>query len=257
LIELLLIIPIVGILAALLLAAVAQAKDRAQRIQCANNVWQLGLALQGFMTDNQVYPLFINIGSRNGNYPEHNASWEAALQHSELSTSTNRVSSGRYLSQGVWKCPAVFKPHSFPTNRFYSCYGYNAYGMSAQTDASALGVGGHYLWNFPHNTRWPAPPVNENEIVSPSEMMAIGDGFEGGNGIVRDAVSMLWRTYGLTDDLGSTKRAQACHQGRANAVFCDGHVESPTLQFLFEDTSDEALRRWNRDHLPHREKLAP
>jgi len=44
---------------------------------------------------------------------------------------------------------------------------------------------------------------------------------------------------------------------KANVVFCDGHVESPTLQFLFEDTSDAALARWNRDHLPHREKLSP
>jgi len=43
----------------------------------------------------------------------------------------------------------------------------------------------------------------------------------------------------------------------ANVTFCDGHVESPTLKFLFEDTSDEALSRWNRDHLPHREKLSP
>jgi hypothetical protein len=34
-------------------------------------------------------------------------------------------------------------------------------------------------------------------------------------------------------------------------------VESPTLQFLFEDTSDAALSRWNRDHQPHREKLSP
>jgi prepilin-type processing-associated H-X9-DG protein len=47
------------------------------------------------------------------------------------------------------------------------------------------------------------------------------------------------------------------HQGHANVVFCDGHVESPALKFLFEDTSDEALSRWNRDHLPHREKLSP
>ena len=44
---------------------------------------------------------------------------------------------------------------------------------------------------------------------------------------------------------------------RANVVFCDGHVESPTLQFLFADTSDAALSRWNRDHQPHRERLAP
>jgi prepilin-type processing-associated H-X9-DG protein len=44
---------------------------------------------------------------------------------------------------------------------------------------------------------------------------------------------------------------------KANVVFCDSHVESPTLQFLFADTSDAALARWNRDHLPHREKLSP
>jgi hypothetical protein len=35
----------------------------------------------------------------------------------------------------------------------------------------------------------------------------------------------------------------------------DGHIESPTLQFLFADTSDAALSRWNRDHQPHRERL--
>jgi prepilin-type processing-associated H-X9-DG protein/prepilin-type N-terminal cleavage/methylation domain-containing protein len=248
LVELVVVITIIGILAALFLAAIAQVKGKALRIQCANNVRQLGLALQEFVTDSHGYPLFIS---------EHPGSWVAALQHSELSTTTNRVSSGKYLSQGVWKCPSVFRPNSFPTNRFFMSYGYNAYGMSAQTDTNSLGVGGHYVWDFPHNTRWPAPPVNENEIASPSEMMAIGDGFEGGNGIIRDAVSTLWRTYGLTDDLGGTKRSYGRHQGKANVVFCDGHVESPTLKFLFEDTSDAALSRWNRDHLPHRERLAP
>jgi len=45
--------------------------------------------------------------------------------------------------------------------------------------------------------------------------------------------------------------------GKANVAFCDGHVESPTLQFLFADTSDAALSRWNRDHQPHRERPAP
>lgn len=32
-------------------------------------------------------------------------------------------------------------------------------------------------------------------------------------------------------------------------------VEPPTLKFLFADNSNAALARWNRDHLPHREKL--
>ena len=40
-------------------------------------------------------------------------------------------------------------------------------------------------------------------------------------------------------------------------VFCDGHVESPTLQFLFTDTSAAALIRRNRDHQSHRDRLVP
>ena len=87
--------------------------------------------------------------------------------------------------------------------------------------------------------------------------MAIGDGLQGGNGIIKDGGWGLWRTYGLKDYFGSTKRSYARHQGHANVVFCDGHVESPTLPFLFADTSDDALSRGNRDHQPHREKLSP
>jgi hypothetical protein len=36
---------------------------------------------------------------------------------------------------------------------------------------------------------------------------------------------------------------------------CDGHVEAVKLSALFSETADEALRRWNKDNLPHRERL--
>jgi len=91
--------------------------------------------------------------------------------------------------------------------------------------------------------------------------MAIGDGFLGFNGLVLDGSWYLWRFKIASGSMKatpeSTKRSYSRHQGKANVVFCDGHVESPTLKFLFEDTSDAALVRWNRDHLPHREKLSP
>jgi prepilin-type processing-associated H-X9-DG protein len=131
--------------------------------------------------------------------------------------------------------------------------------MTAPTDTNSLGLGGHNVWSL-KQSRWPAPPVNETEITSPSEMMAIGDGFVGGNGVIRDGLPAMHRTYDMKNyfgDTDSTKRSYARHQGKANVVFCDGHVESPTLPFLFTDTSDAALSRWNRDHLPHREKLSP
>jgi prepilin-type N-terminal cleavage/methylation domain-containing protein/prepilin-type processing-associated H-X9-DG protein len=252
LVELLTVIAIIGVLSALLLLAIAHAKARAQRAVCLNNVRQLGIALRAFVADNGVYVLEGNPGYRQGAYPEHLTMWSTALQLTELSgsgSSTNRIPFAQWASQTVWKCPAANKPSSWPTNSgaFFS-YGYNVQGTSARTDTNSLGLGGQYVWSA---ARYPAPPVAESAVVNPSEMMAIGDGFKGGPGVIEDGDNWLWRSAGVTGYAGSTAHASARHQGKAEVVFCDGHVESPTLRFLFEDPSDAALVRWNRDHLPH------
>jgi prepilin-type N-terminal cleavage/methylation domain-containing protein/prepilin-type processing-associated H-X9-DG protein len=251
LVELLVVIAIIGILAVLSLSAISQSNKRALQIQCANNVRQLGFALQSFDAENNSYPLFVD--------PPHGA-WMAMLQHTELSTpTTNHVNASKYLREGVWKCPAAHKPSNLPPHRGYFSYGYNCYGLTRQTDTISLGLGGHNLWDplrIPASTNLPAPSVKESEVANPSGMMAIGDDFYGGDGVVNDGGFVLGRTSGLQDYFDSTKRSYARHEGKANVVFCDGHVETPKLQFLFADTSDDALCRWNRDNLPHREKLS-
>ena len=248
LIELLVVIAIIGILAVLLLNAVSQAKGKAQQIQCANNVRQLGIGLHLFVADNGAYPLGYD-GMIDTNYAN---TWAQALEH---------IFSNHNLTElkGVWHCPAFHPP---PSIEEQDDYGYNGFGLGGSViEENTFGLGGH------KGTRAKlGAGVKESEVVSPGDMMAIGDGFIGGvcpNLTIRDGSSWFGRKSVVVEyepgrtPPGGTIRAKSRHQGKANVVFCDGHVESPTLTFLFADTSDAALRRWNRDHQPHRERLAP
>ena len=117
LVELLVVMALITVLTGLLLAALAQARGRAQRIQCAGNVRQLGVGLLAFVADNAVYPLEANPNYRAGVWPEHLSTWPKTLQYTELSVpgsgTTNRIPFSQWSGTSVWKCPAANKPSNW------------------------------------------------------------------------------------------------------------------------------------------------
>jgi prepilin-type processing-associated H-X9-DG protein/prepilin-type N-terminal cleavage/methylation domain-containing protein len=225
LIELLVVMAVIAILTALLLPALSQAKKRAQRIQCVGNLHQLGIGLQITVANDHTYPLLFE--NTNGNWIE-----TVAIEGLGISQPITN-----YIHAGVWRCPSSVLWLKPDPNLLAICYGYNSSGVVADQNADDnFGLGGRPSTQT---------PLKDSEVVSPADMIAIGDMFSQNPALQREPVFAI------------AKIAYQRHQGKANVVFCDGHVESPTLQFLFADTSDDALSRWNRDHQPHREKLTP
>jgi prepilin-type processing-associated H-X9-DG protein/prepilin-type N-terminal cleavage/methylation domain-containing protein len=250
LIELLTAMGVLVILVGLLLGGIAKAKAKARDATCINNLRQHGIALAKWLADHDSFPLHFSDPTL-GKTEERYVFWEKALFIAENLDCEDKAS--------VANCPAISQPKEYPPPQVIRDYGYNAWGLNGPGKRPLLGIGGHgpmMIFEGKSIRGDYSPPVKESEVASPSEFLAIGDAFIGWNSTIEDDKGTIGRTSSAADRYGSSARAPKRHRGRANMLYADGHVVPETLGFLFMETSDAALRVWNRDNLPHRERLA-
>jgi len=247
LIELAVVIGVVAILSAMLLGAIGRTKDRARRIQCLSNVHQLGIHLAAFVADRGSYPL-ATFGS------QHHMNQEGLWAiDPETSSRTNR---GIAIIRrgGIWDCPSVQRPSRDRVESPFADYGYNGYGVGGpKTLPFPDGQIGYGLGGVIHDRL--LLPVKESELVSPATTYALGDGLAGDGRDILPGQPILARRLLNRAEAPMWGPVSERHRGKSTVGFGDGHAESIPLFQLFGSDSEDDLRRWNRDQLPHRDRL--
>jgi len=234
LIELLVVIAIIAILAAMLLPALARAKERANRTVCLGNLRQWGLSLNMYLDDNrQAFPDFSipnNTPGAPSGYDQDNIYWAdlATFAAGGYGNSAWFNALPPYVSQkalwqyaanpanfvngrNVFNCPsAVFLPAEVdPFTRVAFCYGLNFKGTNGLVPATM--------------------PFRAQVVVHPSAFVFYSDDR------ANSGEAPFYGANPLNDlgaPRGSLNHLSSRHAAGANLTLLDGHSEYFKYKYL-------------------------
>ena len=264
LVELLVVVGIIAVLIAILLPALARARDHANRIKCAANLRSIGIALTLYTQQYRYYPACM-IGD--GGYSW--ALWPVRLRpllggdqdvflcpsrDDRFRWRKNDPAPGRRATElharfgyheGERLLDAVFDPFS---------YGYNLWGSDGNlTEPPATQRGLGWYVSAVHDPQYPVDgEVRASRVKQPSRMIAVADTMADG-----------WADFAIWPWADSTgprlgDKNHICpgnvHGGGANVLFCDSHVQWHLQKEVTcvsgEPNYGEKIRLWDIENEP-------
>jgi prepilin-type N-terminal cleavage/methylation domain-containing protein/prepilin-type processing-associated H-X9-DG protein len=221
LIELLIVIAIIGIIAAILFPVFSRARENARRANCASNMKQVGLGIAQYVQDyDERMPKLLWRTDPNTTV---NNWWQACIQPYVKSTQ-------------VFHCPSITLTYTtnlmvaapdlgiagFPSNYMGAVLGTSSAAFSAQTKPNAAMFAGLLQ-----------PPTSMADVTTPATTISLFEIRKAGNYAVPDYASQIFKDWLF-----------AGHLSTGNYLYADGHVKA--LRPLA--TVADGVNQWTRDN---------
>jgi prepilin-type N-terminal cleavage/methylation domain-containing protein/prepilin-type processing-associated H-X9-DG protein len=210
LVELLVVIGIIAVLIALLLPALAAAREQSKSVQCLSNLRQLGISAHSYIVMNQGhYPLaYFGMDS-----------WDFSVLKGKKLPVPGLLWMGR-TDVRIQQCPS-FEGKSNTLNDPYTGYNYNTSYLGGEQVGSSV-----------------RPPAKASQVRQPSRTAMFGDGqySNGANKYMR--APFFAPGEPKVDRYSGTQGYR--HRRKTNVAFYDGHAETIAERFTVTYAADQA-----------------